>query len=100
MLSPGLRALWSVASVVFGSIPDCLGRTPQVVPHPVAFSSAFQDSVSSVVQVFGPIVVSSPVFLGMGLEVGSLRVLTGTCAPVVLPGPLRAQAPSRGQLVL
>lgn len=38
--------------------------------------------------------------LEMGLQGGGLRVLTRTCASAVAPGPLSAQAPSRGQLVL
>lgn len=83
-----------------GCIPDFLGRAPQVLSHPVAFGNPLQDRVPSVVQVFGPIAVSAPVFLGAGLEGGSLGVLTGPCSPVVLSGSLRAQAPSRGQRVL
>lgn len=61
MLSPGLCALCSVASVAFGSIPGFLGRMLQVPAHPVAFSDPFQDSVPSPVQMLGPMAVSAPV---------------------------------------
>ncbi|XP_030878405.1 WD repeat-containing protein 90 isoform X4 [Leptonychotes weddellii] len=50
----GLSVLCSVASMAFDSIPDFLGRMLQVLPHPVAFSNPFQDTLPSMVQMFGP----------------------------------------------
>ncbi|XP_025733706.1 WD repeat-containing protein 90 isoform X1 [Callorhinus ursinus] len=38
---------------------DFLGRMLQVLPRPVAFSNAFQDTLPSMVQVFGPIAAPS-----------------------------------------
>lgn len=72
----------------------------ELLPHPVAFSNPFPDSVSPVARMFGPTAVSAPVPLEMGPVAGGPRVLTRTCASAVSPGLVRAQAPPRGPLVL
>nr|XP_055195775.1 WD repeat-containing protein 90 isoform X9 [Nyctereutes procyonoides] len=80
----GRWVLCPVVSVAVRSLPDFLGRVPQLLPHLGASSSAAQDRAPSA----GSIAVSAPVPLHTAPKGGGLRVLT---APVLLQP---CQAPS------